>query len=169
VEPVTVRQRIDQLAAEPPVGDLGYAADQRLVASALLGLQLLADEIDALKAGGLPAQQSVSVAIPDEADVAAIPDIVEQLRHLSEQVVRLTAAVKASAELPQLAHLSDQVADLTAAVMGTAEEELEEEDDEEDDDDDEIDEMAESFEQKKHKKKKKKDKDKKRSKNFMLE
>ena len=48
---VTVRQRIDQLAAEPPVRDLGYAADQRLVAGALLGLQLLADEIDALKAG----------------------------------------------------------------------------------------------------------------------
>ena len=48
---MTVRQRIDHLAAEPPVGDLGYAADQRLVAGALLGLQLLADEIDALKAG----------------------------------------------------------------------------------------------------------------------
>jgi hypothetical protein len=48
---VTVRQRIDQLAADPPVRDLGYAADQRLVAGALLGLQLLADEIDALKAG----------------------------------------------------------------------------------------------------------------------
>ena len=38
LKPVTVRQRIDQLAAEPPVRDLGYAADQRLVAGALLGL-----------------------------------------------------------------------------------------------------------------------------------
>jgi hypothetical protein len=185
VEAVTVRQRIDQLAAEPPVGDLGYVADQRLVASALLGLQLLADEIDTLKAGGLPPQRSVPVAIPGEADVAdvaAISDVVEQLRHLSEQVVRLTAAVKASAELPQLAHLSDQVADLTAAVMGTAEGEFEEEEEDEDEDEDEEDgeaqiagETAESFEQKKHKKKKKKDKDKdkdrekKRTKNFMLE
>lgn len=162
---MTVRQRIDQLAAEPPVGDLGYVADQRLVASALLGLQLLADEIDALKAGGLPPQQPVPVALPNEADVAAISDIVEQLRDLSEQVVRLTAAVKASAELPQLAHLSDQVADLTAVVMGAAEDELEEEDEDEYG----VEETAKSFEEKKQKKKKKKDKDKKRTKSFMLE
>jgi hypothetical protein len=161
VEDVTVRQRIDQLAAEPPVSDLGYVADQRLVASALLGLQLLADEIDALKAGGLPVQQPVPVSTPDVvdgADVAAISGIVEQLRDLSEQIVMLTAAVKASAELPQLARLSDQVADLTAAVMGTDEED---EESDEDDVDIEYEDAGHRIETKKKKKKKDKKKDKK--------
>ena len=94
---MTVRQRIDHLAAEPPVGDLGYAADQRLVAGALLGLQLLADEIDALKAGLAGAADTGVVddrydrGIGDDVDIA---DIVDRLTGLTAQVKKLTKAVK---------------------------------------------------------------------------
>jgi hypothetical protein len=100
---VTVRQRLDQLAAEPPVRDLGYAADQRLVASALLGLQLLADEIDALKAERAESLQPRPFAEADEGrDVedgtagAGIDDVVDQLAELAAEVKKLTKAIKRS-------------------------------------------------------------------------
>jgi hypothetical protein len=116
---VTVRRRIDQLAAEPPVRDLGYAADQRLVAGALLGLQLLADEIDALKAGRVLADDTGvedDRAIPDDRvdnraidndcaidhDCAIdITDIVDQLADLRAQVKKLTKAIKRETGKPQ--------------------------------------------------------------------
>jgi hypothetical protein len=91
---VTVRQRIDNLAAEPPVRDLGYVADQRLVAGALLGLQLLADEIDALKAGRVGAADT---GMEDDRDIGGdvdIADIVDHLSELTTQVKKLTKAVK---------------------------------------------------------------------------
>ena len=91
---VTVRQRIDQMAAEPPGRDLGYAADQRLVAGALLGLQLLADEIDALKAGRVGAVDTGVEYDRDIADDVDIADIVDQLAELTAQVKKLTKAVK---------------------------------------------------------------------------
>jgi hypothetical protein len=101
--PVTVRQRLDQLAAEPPVRDLGYAADQRLVASALLGLQLLADEIDALKAERAESLQPRPFAEADEGrDMedgtagAGIDDVVDQLAELAAEVKKLTKAIKRS-------------------------------------------------------------------------
>jgi len=47
---MTVRRSIDKLIAEPAVADLGYPADQRLVATVILGLQLLADSIDDIEA-----------------------------------------------------------------------------------------------------------------------
>jgi hypothetical protein len=126
LDPVTVRQKIDRLVAEPPVGDLGYAADQRLVASALLGLQLLADEIDALKTEGTeslrPRQSAEPVArrvvadttdadavatVADDTDAADadaaddtkdtdLADIVAQLAELTAQLKKLTKAVKRS-------------------------------------------------------------------------
>ncbi|MGA2305563.1 MAG: hypothetical protein ABSH29_15365 [Acidimicrobiales bacterium] len=94
---MTVRQRIDQMAAEPPGRDLGYAADQRLVAGALLGLQLLADEIDALKAGRVGAVDTGVEYGRDDRDIAEdvdIADIVDQLAELTAQVKKLTKAVK---------------------------------------------------------------------------
>lgn len=113
LKPVTVRQRIDQLAAEPPVRDLGYAADQRLVAGALLGLQLLADEIDALKAGATeslgPRPFAEAVAEPVEAPAEAgdiakrntergdTADMVAQLAELTGQIKKLTKAIERSA------------------------------------------------------------------------
>ncbi len=107
---VTVRQRIDQLAAEPPVRDLGYAADQRLVAGALLGLQLLADEIDALKAGrvvtadtdfeddGEDRYIADDRDIPDDVDIA---NIVDELAQLAAQVKKLTKVVERGTGKPQ--------------------------------------------------------------------
>jgi hypothetical protein len=84
---VTVRQKIDQITSEPPVGDLGYPADQRLVASIMLGLQLLADEIDAMRRH--PA------AAPVEPKAVGCPvDAGTQLTDLTEQIRKLTKAVK---------------------------------------------------------------------------
>jgi hypothetical protein len=89
---VTVRKRIDQLISVPAVGDLGYSADQRLVATAILGLQLLADEIDEikslLKGLGTPIVGDVPVVCDPPVDV----DI--QLGELTEQLRKLTKAVK---------------------------------------------------------------------------
>jgi hypothetical protein len=47
---VSVSQRLDQLLNESFVADLGYPADASVVARVVRGLQLLADEIDALAA-----------------------------------------------------------------------------------------------------------------------
>ena len=92
---MTVRQRIDQLAAEPPVSDLGYMADQRLVATALLGLQLLADEIDALKAAPDDTEiETRHTGVERDPDDAGLADIVTQLAELTAQVKKLTKAVK---------------------------------------------------------------------------
>jgi hypothetical protein len=92
---VTVRQRIDQLAAEPPVSDLGYMADQRLVATALLGLQLLADEIDALKAAPDDTEiETRHTGVERDPDDAGLADIVPHLAELTAQVKKLTKAVK---------------------------------------------------------------------------
>lgn len=83
---VTVRQKIDQITTEPAVGDLGYPADQRLVASVMLGLQLLADEIDDIK--GRPALPVEPIAVECPVDVGT------QLSQLTEQIRKLTKAVK---------------------------------------------------------------------------
>jgi ubiquinone biosynthesis protein UbiJ len=106
---VSVRKRIDQLTSEPAVGDLGYSADQRQVASAMLGLQFLADEIDDVK------RQIASLAqrpAPLPAPVAPLPvpqpqpqpqpsdspaDVSDQLEELTEQLRKLTKAVKKAA------------------------------------------------------------------------
>lgn len=87
---MTVRQRIDQLTSEPAVADLGYSADQRLVASALLGLQLLADEIDEIKRGIANASNADSTG--EEADLAA------RLADLTALVKKMKKAVKKCAK-----------------------------------------------------------------------
>jgi len=104
---MTVRQRIDQLLAEPPASDLGYPTDQRLVAGALLGLQLLADAIDAHKAalaegsGQRPAAEPVgdTQKVRDtekarDTEKDGLADVVAQLAELTAQVEKLTKAVK---------------------------------------------------------------------------
>jgi hypothetical protein len=83
---VTVRQKIDQITSEPPVGDLGYPADQRLVASVMLGLQLLADEIDDMRARPAALVEPEAVECPADAGT--------QLSDLTEQIRKLTKAVK---------------------------------------------------------------------------
>jgi hypothetical protein len=83
---VTVRQKIDQITSEPPVGDLGYPADQRLVAAVMLGLQLLADEIDDMRRH--PAVPLAPKAVEWPVDAAT------QLSELTEEIRKLTKAVK---------------------------------------------------------------------------
>ena len=82
---VTVRRRIDQLIAEPAVADLGYAPDQRLVATALVALRLLADEIDEL----VRRQSNASQPETDEAH-----DVATQLADITAQLKKLKKAVK---------------------------------------------------------------------------
>jgi hypothetical protein len=48
VPSVSVRKRLDQLLAEPVVADFGYPTDHAMIARLVRGLQLLADELDAL-------------------------------------------------------------------------------------------------------------------------
>jgi hypothetical protein len=99
VSDVSVRKRIDELTSEPAVGDLGYSADQRQVASAMLGLQLLADEIDAVK------RQLANLAqppVPPQPTVSPQPPVTDspaddvgiRLDELTEQLRKLTKAVK---------------------------------------------------------------------------
>jgi len=104
---VTVRQKVEQLISEPAVADLGYSADQRLVATALLGLQVLADEIDELKRRSTgPADQEAAdqeAADQEAADQEAAEgraadeeegEFVTQLADLTAQVKKLKKAVK---------------------------------------------------------------------------
>jgi hypothetical protein len=96
---VTVRKSVDELLSEEPVGDLGYAADQRMVATALLGLQLLADEVDLLKDrldGALLAPRPQAQQPPSSQSSApeATADVAAQLDELTEQLRKLTKALK---------------------------------------------------------------------------
>ena len=95
VGPVTVREKIDQLATEPGVGDLGYPADQRDVAGPYSACKFLADEIDAMRAdvAGGPAHPQVGDAdLVDES--VTLADVADQLADLTAQVEKLTRAVK---------------------------------------------------------------------------
>jgi hypothetical protein len=59
---VSVSARLDQLMNETFVADLGYPADPSMVARVVRGLQLLADEIDAIDAHVKDAQAHVKDA-----------------------------------------------------------------------------------------------------------
>ena len=59
---VSVSARLDQLMNEAFVADLGYPADPSMVARVVRGLQLLADEIDAIDAHVKDAQAHVKDA-----------------------------------------------------------------------------------------------------------
>ncbi len=96
---VTVRQRIDQLATEPLLDDAPYGTDQKFVASALLGLQLLAEEVDALKSqvAALAARSQEAAAHAGAVlDTADLDDITELLADLVTGVKKLTKAVNAT-------------------------------------------------------------------------
>ena len=89
---VTVRQRIDQLISEPAVGDLGYTADQRSVASIVLGLKLLAESIDAIE------DRLAVLGRPEEIEgtaglTAEIHDLTTQVRRLAK-IMRKVAKKK---------------------------------------------------------------------------
>jgi hypothetical protein len=90
---MSVRREIDRLVAEPAVGDLGYPADQRLVATVVLGLQLLADAIDDLETRVSRKTAPLEV-VPAEDDSAGVHDLTAEIRDITEQVGRLAKIIK---------------------------------------------------------------------------
>jgi hypothetical protein len=90
---MTVRGSIDQLIAEPPVADLGYPADQRLVATVVMGLKLLADSIDDLEARLAQLPDSHEVATPNPLP-AEMHDITAEIHDINEQVGKLAKIIK---------------------------------------------------------------------------
>jgi hypothetical protein len=90
---MTVRGSIDQLIAEPPVADLGYPADQRLVATVVMGLKLLADSIDDLEARLAHMPESHEVVTPNLLP-AEMHDITAEIHDINEQVGKLAKIIK---------------------------------------------------------------------------
>jgi hypothetical protein len=81
---------------EPAVADLGYPADQRLVATVVMGLKLLADAIDDLEARLTPTRPTFEVE-----DVSVVPTemrhITAEIHDITEQVGKLAKIVKKAA------------------------------------------------------------------------
>jgi hypothetical protein len=94
---MTVRGSIDQLIAEPPVADLGYPADQRLVATVVMGLKLLADSIDDLEARFSRMQKPLEV-VDAHASPAEMHDITAEIHDINEQVGKLAKIIKRAAK-----------------------------------------------------------------------
>jgi hypothetical protein len=94
---MTVRGSIDQLIAEPPVADLGYPADQRLVATVVMGLKLLADSIDDLEARFSRMQKPLEV-VDAHAPPAEMHDITAEIHDINVQVGKLAKIIKRAAK-----------------------------------------------------------------------
>jgi hypothetical protein len=94
---MTVRGKIDELIAEPAVADLGYPADQRLVATVVLGLKLLADAIDEIEARLAqtpgPLEASTTSGAP-----TGMQDITAEIHDITEQVGKLAKIIKKAAK-----------------------------------------------------------------------
>ena len=95
-ESMTVRESIDQLMAEPPVADLGYPADARLVASVVMGLKLLADSIDDLGARLAQRTEPLDV-VTAQALPTQVYDITAEIHDINEQVGKLANLIKKAA------------------------------------------------------------------------
>jgi hypothetical protein len=94
---MTVRRSIDKLIAEPAVADLGYPADQRLVATVILGLKLLADSIDDIEA-----RLAQTTPPPGVVNDAAVPTemhhLTADIHDITEQVGKLAHIIKNAAK-----------------------------------------------------------------------
>jgi precorrin-4 methylase len=94
---MSVRGNIDQLLAEPAVADLGYPADQRMVATLFLGLTLLADAIDEIEARLAETTQPLEVV-----QASAVPpdmhDLTAEIRDITQQVGKLAKIIKKAAK-----------------------------------------------------------------------
>jgi hypothetical protein len=90
---MTVRQRIDELVAAPPVGDLGYPADQRLVATLMVGLTVLADSIDELEGRLTRSGRPFEIVDPSE-HPREMHDITAEIHDITEQVGKLAKVIK---------------------------------------------------------------------------
>jgi hypothetical protein len=90
---MTVRGKIDRLIAEPPVADLGYPADQRLVATVVLGLKMLADAIDQIEARLAQTARPLEVVHATEVPTE-MHDITAEIHDITEQVGKLAKIIK---------------------------------------------------------------------------
>ena len=83
--------------SEPPVADLGYPADHRVVATVVLGLQLLADAIDDME--GRLLQGEPARELPEAAALPAdIEGITAEIEGITAQVGTLAQIIKRAAE-----------------------------------------------------------------------
>jgi hypothetical protein len=94
---MTVRRSIDKLIAEPAIADLGYPADQRLVATVILGLKLLADSIDDIEAR-LTEMTRPAGAVNDPAVPTEMHDLTADIHDITEQVGKLANIIKKAAK-----------------------------------------------------------------------
>ena len=94
---MSVRQRLDELMSEPPVADLGYPADHRVVAAVVLGLQLLADAIDEIESRLQQAEPARERPEP-AALPADIEGITAEIEGITAQVGTLAKIIKRVAE-----------------------------------------------------------------------
>jgi hypothetical protein len=94
---MSVRQRLDELMSEPPVTDLGYPADQRVVATVVLGLQLLADAIDQIE-DRLREGNLVNGPFGPAGTPADIEAITAEIEGITAQVGTLAKIMKEAAE-----------------------------------------------------------------------
>jgi hypothetical protein len=94
---MTVRGNIDQLLVEPAVADLGYPADQRVVATLVLGLKLLADSIDEIEVrltrAARPHEVVPATVVPPE-----VHHLTAEIRDITEQVGKLAKIIKKAAK-----------------------------------------------------------------------
>jgi hypothetical protein len=94
---MTIRGSIDKLIAEPAVADLGYPADQRLVATVILGLKLLADSIDDIEA-----RLAQTTRPPEVVNDSAVPtemhDLTADIHDITKQVGKLANIIKKAAK-----------------------------------------------------------------------
>jgi hypothetical protein len=94
---MTVRGSIDKLIAEPAVADLGYPADQRLVATVVLGLKLLADAIDDIEARIAQPTRPPEV-VNDSAVPREMHDLTADIHDITQQVGKLANIIKKAAK-----------------------------------------------------------------------
>lgn len=90
---MTVRDKIDQLLSQPAVGDLGYPADQRSIASVMLCLTLLADSIDTMDSR-LGPRGGPDDAVSPRLLASEAQDLSVQLELLTVQVRKLAKTIK---------------------------------------------------------------------------
>jgi hypothetical protein len=90
---MSVRSEIDELVAQPAVADLGYPADQRLVATVVLGLKVLADAIDDLESRLTQTTSPLEIVHAD-VDRVSMHDLTAEIHDITEKVGKLAKIIK---------------------------------------------------------------------------
>ena len=94
---VSVRENLDRLIAEPAVADPGYPSDQRMVATLVLGLKLLADSIDEIEhrltQTTRPHEVVQATVVPSD-----VSHLTDEIRDITEQVGKLAKIIRKAAK-----------------------------------------------------------------------